>query len=242
MIHYAIPSHARADRIERWALTALAGAGIIPEQVTVFVTPGQEAAYRQAISWGCEVVTGGHGLGAQRRAIDAHYGEGALVVQLDDDIRQVVRRMNEKQLTPVTDLHAEAIDAFALCTQVGARLWGVYPTLNAAWMKARSRVGLSFICGGLFGHVVDPALPVTLDQKEDFERTLLYFEADGAVVRQEWLGMRTSMYNPGGMQAEGHPDRAELNAHAVRALRERWPRHVRVARRTGKAGQELRLV
>lgn len=239
---YAIPSHARADRVNRWGLRALAEAGVPAERVRLFVTPSQVADYRGQVDPGlcAEVLPGAYGLCAQHAAIDAHYGPGARVVQMDDDVRQVVRRANTRQLVQA-DLPAEAADAWALCDQLGARLWGVYPTMNAGWMKPRVRSGLVFVCGGLFGHVVDPACTVELGQKEDYERTLRYWQADGTVLRVEWLGLRTSMYQPGGLQADDQPDRAEANAQAVAWLQARWPAQVRLAARRGKAGAEVRL-
>lgn len=243
-VHYAIPSHARAEKISGWSLRALADAGVPAADVHVFVNEPEHDDYARHMDPGLygSLELGALGLGAQRRAIDAHYGDGARVVQLDDDLNAVMRRANERQLEKVPDLPAEVADAFALCADIGARLWGVYPTLNAGWMKPRVRSGLVFVCGGLFGHVVDQACSVTLDQKEDYERTLRYWSADGVVLRVEWLGMRTSMYRPGGMQAEGQPDRGELNEAAVGYLLGTWPGVVRKATRVGKAGTELRLL
>lgn len=242
-VRYAIHSHARADRINRWSLRALADAGVSPADVDVFVAAAERDQYRRAMDPGlyAELLPGAPGLTEQLTAIDHHYGQGAKLVQLDDDLGGIVRRANEKRLEPVTDLPAEVADAFALCADVGARLWGVYPTANAGWMKARVRSGLVFVCGGLFGRVVDLDLAVQLGQKEDYERTLRYWCADGVVLRVEWLGLRTAMYRPGGMQADDQPDRGALNAEAVRYLTARWPDLVAVAKRTGKAGAELRL-
>lgn len=244
MIHYAIPSHDRPTTINDATLRMLAGAGVDRDQVSVFVHPGELSTYQGAVDQGlaADIVPGGLGLAAQRNAIARHYGDGAHVVQVDDDIRQVVRRANDRLLEPVIDLPDEVATAFGYCRQVGARLWGVYPTVNAGWMKARCRFDLTFICGGLFGSVIDQALPTFLDQKEDYERSLRYWHADGAVVRVEWLGIRTRMYGAGGMQAPGQPDRAVANEQAVRWLADTWPGNVRKVKRVGKAGTEIRLV
>lgn len=242
-VRYAIPSHARADRINRWSLRALADAGVPAADVDVFVAPDELPEYSKAMDRSLygRLLTGALGLQRQHRAIECFYGDGARVVQLDDDLGGIVRRANERKLEPCTDLPAEAADAFALCADIGARLWGVYPTANAGWMKPRVRTGLVFVCGGLFGRVIDTSLSVELGQKEDYERTLRYWSADGVVARVEWLGMRTAMYRPGGLQAADQPDRGELNEQAVRYLLHRWPQQVRKAARVGKAGTELRL-
>lgn len=242
----AVPSRGRPARIATCTLAALRDGGVPPERVRVFVAPDEVETYRaQLDGLGlCRgVVAGGDDLRAQRVAISEFYGDGARVVQIDDDMRAVVRRVNERRLAKVEgDLAIEFEQAFDLAAAAGCRLWGVYPTANAGWMKPRTRQGLSFICGGLFGHVVDTGMPHVLSQKEDFERTLRYWQADGAVLRVEWLSFRSTMYAPGGMQAPGQPDRREANEAAVTWLLQQWPAVVRVSPRTNKnIGRELRL-
>lgn len=242
--HIAIPSHARAGQVNGWALRALADGGVPRDRVQVFVSADELDTYRRHVDPGlaAAVVPGRVGLAAQRAAIADHYGDGAHVVQLDDDVRAVVRRRNQRKLDPLPDLHSEIVDAFVAAAALGARLWGVYPVPNAGWMKPRVAAGLLFCWGSMFGHVVDTSMPHHLDQKEDYERTLRYWDADGVVARVEWLSVRTRMYGPGGMQADDQPDRAEANERAVAWLMATWPDHVRRARRVGRCGTEVRLV
>ena len=244
--HIAIPSHARAGRdgLNKKALRAVANGGVAPDRVRVFVAPDELDTYRRLTDPGlcAEVVPGALGLAAQRRAIASYYGPDARVVNIDDDVSAVVQRLNQRKLAPVADLHSEIINAFAAADAVGARLWGVYPVPNAGWMKPRVATGLLFCWGSMFGHVIDPDIRVHLDQKEDYERTLRYWKLDGVVARVEWLSVRTRMYAPGGMQADDQPDRAEANEAAVAWLLATWPDHVRVAKRRGKCGTEVRLV
>ena len=242
----AIPSHARAGKngLNKRALRALADAGINPHRVRVFVAADELDTYRRLTDPGlcAEVVEGRPGLNAQRMAIDQFYGDGASVVQVDDDVSKVVQRQNERKLVPVADLHGEIVNAFHAAHAIGARLWGVYPVPNAGWMKHRVAAGLLFCWGSLFGHVVDTSMLIHCSQKEDYERTLRYWAADGTVARVEWLSVRTRMYAPGGMQAPDQPDRSEANEASVAWLMANFPGHVRVAKRVGKCGTEIRLV
>lgn len=242
-IFVAVPSHARAGQINDKALSALAEGGVPSEIVRVHVAAAELDTYRRYVDPGlcAEVVPGALGLAANRRAIGRHYGDGARVVQIDCDVRQVVARANDHLLVPVPDLLGTFVDCFAGAALAGARLWGVYPVPNALWMKPRIRTGLSFCWGSLFGHVVDDDLSPTLDQKEDYERTLLYWQADGTVARFEYLSVRTTMYAPGGMQAEDQPDRAAANEAAVDELLARWPDRVFVKPKRGQVGREIRL-
>lgn len=241
----AVPSHARADKVNRQALTALANAGVDPERVRVFVAPDELDTYRAAVDPGlaCEVLPGALTLRAQRSAIEAWHGDGARLVQMDDDVRAVVGLGADGKLTTEVDLSAAADDAFEQLAATGSRLWGVYPVPNAGWMKERVRWGLVFCWGSLFGQVVDLSLPLVLSQKEDYERSLRYWEAHGPCARLEWLSVRTTMYAPGGMQAEDQAPRDEANEAAVDYLLEEWPAYVRVnKRRRSAVGREVLLL
>jgi hypothetical protein len=83
------------------------------------------------------------------------------------------------------------------------RLWGIYPVLNPLFMKKRVKLGLNYIVGAFWGviNTHEPGMEVSLDDKEDFERTLKFYMADGNVVRLEAYSLKTSYYStPGGMQ------------------------------------------
>ncbi len=241
----AIPSHARADKLNGWALRALADAGVPPDNIGVFVTEDERDAYAAALDPGlyASLELGALGLHRQRAAIEDFYGDGARLIQCDDDVRGIVKRANARQLEPCPDLLAEATEAFTICSAVGARLWGVYPVANAGWMKARINTGLLFCWGSLFGQVVDTSIRTELQQKEDYERTLRYWSADGVVIRVEWLSVRTRLYSPGGLDSDDLPDRVKANETEVAYLRTHWPDNVRINRgRVGARGQtEIRL-
>lgn len=98
--HIAIPSHARAGRdgLNKKALRAVADGGVHPDRVRVFVAPDELDTYRRLTDPGlcAEVVPGALGLAAQRTAIAVYYGDGTQVVQIDDDVSRVVRRVNQR--------------------------------------------------------------------------------------------------------------------------------------------------
>lgn len=245
-VEWAIPSHARADRVNALTLRLLAERGVPATSVRLFVTPALVGDYRAAVDPGlvAEVVPGWHGVGAQHNGIASWYPEGTRLVHLDDDLTDVRARVNEKQTEPVADLGAMATDAFVTAGYVGAGLWGVYSILNPMFMKAAPRAGLWFCGGGLFGTVNTHAgwARVTLDQKDDYERTLRWWAHDGVVLRMDNIAFKTRMYGAGGMQAVDQPDRQAANEAAVQWLQAMWPGQVRRAKRVGKAGAEIRLV
>lgn len=245
-IQVAVPSHGRAATVGDKTLRLLADRGVPREQVRLYVTPDQLGWYQTEVDPGlcAEVLPGAYGLAAQRRHLALAYPEGTRLVQLDDDVTDVRERLNAKEHAPVADLADLFGEAFAAAATAGARLWGIYPVLNPMFMKARVRTGLAFCIGHLWGVVNthDPDLAVQLANKEDYERTLRFFTADGTVVRLEHVAAKTRMFGAGGLQAVDQPERGALNEAEVDQLLAWWPQHVRVAKRTSKVGRELRLV
>ncbi len=245
-VQVAVVSHGRADAVGQKTLRLLADRGVPPEVVRLYVTPNQLDAYLSAVDPGlvAEVLPGARGLAAQRRHVTLAYPEGTHLVQLDDDVTDLRRKVDDKEAEPVADAMAEFERGFAACTSHGARLWGVYPVLNPMFMKARIRSGLVFCIGHLWGviNTHDPERQVQLANKEDYERTLRYYQADGVVVRLDDVAARTRMFGAGGLQAEDQPDRSRLNRTEVMQLLAWWPQYVRVAKRRSKVGLEIRLV
>lgn len=245
-LQVAVVSHARADVVGAKTLRLLADRGVPRELVRLFVTPDQVAAYRQAVDPGlvASIEPGAFGLAAQRRHVTLAYPEGTHLVQCDDDLTDVVERLDDKHTRPVADLVQLFRFAFDACADHQARLWGVYPVLNPMFMKNRLRTGLAFCIGHLWGVVNshDPARATHLANKEDYERTLRYYHADGRVVRLEDVAARTAMFGKGGLQAPDQPERGALNRREVLQLREWWPQHVAIAKRRSKVGLEIRLV
>ena len=77
---------------------------------------------------------------------------------------------------------------------------------------------LRYIVGAVWGTVNthDTKLSVTLDDKEDFERTLKFYIRDGRVVRMENYAPDTNYYGEaGGMQVERTEKRVTESAHIL---------------------------
>lgn len=220
-LRWSIRSHGRADTVaDRTVATLLAG-GVDGDDVDLWATPDQIDDYRAAADHLVHVRPGGYGLDGQLRAMRDHYDDGQPVVYLDDDLTGVYRLAGD-DLELVDDLPALATEAFGLCAPVGASMWGIYPVPNPYFMSVRARVGLWFCIGQLQGAYNRKAEDYTLPDKDDYERSLRRWEADGAVVRLEDVCVRAGRIrkNPGGMQ---DLDRMRLNHESVDYLLARWP-------------------
>lgn len=236
----AIPSAGRAETLEAKTLALLARSGVDPADVDVWVPDDDSLrAYRAVIGHAWSIRVAPHdprdqnladvgvrpaGLGRARNTILDAYPRGTRLAMLDDDLAGVVERVDARTVRPVDDLAAWFDHMWAAASRHRAMLWGVYPVPNPYFMRRRVRLDLTYICGGLFGvHVHHRRCErVVLDDKEDFERSIRHYLADGRVLRQEQFALKTAGYTgPGGMQLSRTPERV---AAAARWLAATYPR------------------
>lgn len=176
-----------------------------------------------------KLIIGVKGLKNQRNYINNYYPEGYHIVEMDDDIDKivqlVVRKITKKTIKksqykiyktldkihktvnkttkPIENLDQFIKDAFKRCVSNGIFLWGVYPLANPYFMTETITNDLRFIVGPFWGminrHRED--LQLTIDEKENSERTLQNWVIDGTVLRFNNIGIETKYYkNKGGMQ------------------------------------------
>jgi hypothetical protein len=85
-------------------------------------------------------------------------------------------------------------------------------------MKDRVTEDLRYIIGSMWG-IINPgidALKVTLDDKEDVQRSIIMYVLDGGVLRFEQYTPVTAYYKePGGMQEERTKHRVDVSARAL---------------------------
>lgn len=204
----AVPSYQRAERCRDSTLAMLAGYEIDPARIIVFVANDAERdEYRATLVPGTygQIVVGVVGMRAIRNFIQQHYAQGTPVLNIDDDIYGLYQKVSDKKYQPLADLQLFATEAFEVTAKAGATLWGIYPVLNALFMKHSVTTDLRYVIGCFWGCYVQQgrAYTVTLDDKEDYERTLRHYLQDGVVARFNYVAPKTRYYEePGGMQVE----------------------------------------
>lgn len=206
----AIPSYHRPRRIAETTLPLLQRGGVDMSRVTVFLTDGEELeAYRPTIEqFGIAAVVGHDiGMAAAANHIARHYPVGTRLVRIDDDVSTIVRRVDDKTVTEVENI--PALFELGFREALGT-LWCVYPVANPFYMADRvRRSGLWYAEGCLFGYEVTRGEHelVTVDHGEDYERSLRFFTALGAVTRLDGYSFRSKFWEePGGMQETRTPE------------------------------------
>ena len=155
------------------------------------------------------------------------YPEGQKIFYMDDDISQIFQNFNNGKTLPkinkntydkkhnkllkLKNLHKFIESAFALAKKKKMDNWGVYPVENPYFMKPTTRkpedftsTYLSYIIGFMTGVINNKKAEIrTIDDKEDYERSIKYYLKDGGVLRFNNVTCRTNCYKePGGMQVE----------------------------------------
>lgn len=211
---FVIPSLSRIDTLKSKSLKVLRD---VPQnQIYIFVVKEEYETYRKNIDPLINVVIGPLGLHHMRNFISLYFPEGTKMVCLDDDIAQLcIMKENvlieDKKtaarypLYPLTDL-TFLDDAFKTLEETGLKFFGIYPVKNGYFMKTLpyKSTDLRFCVGTFWGCINSHDLTLHIEEKEDFERTLLYYKRDKGVLRFNTICADTKYYKEkGGLQSRG---------------------------------------
>lgn len=232
----AIPSYDRPEAIIGKSLKTLADGGVPSNLVHIFVANKEEEnRYKSAIPKNMygKIIVGKIGITEQRKFIINHYPENQQIVSIDDDVEGLYRKISDKELKKITDIHSFFKNAFSVLNEENLYIWGVYPVYNPFFMKNKTTTDLKFIIGTLYGFInrktksVQPSSKIK--EKEDYEQSIKYFIKDGGVIRFNDVTIKAKKHAPGGLGVtEG---RLEANRIAADYLAENYPGYVSVFHR-----------
>jgi hypothetical protein len=203
-----IPSYKRAKLCNDKTLTTLHKMNIEPNKIYVYVANKEEKEeYEKTLdkSFYNKLVIGIKGLAQQRQFIEEQWPKGKHIVFFDDDIESIDLKLSKLFKGKSLDYFFKY--AFDECKKMKSYIWGVYPVFNPFFRKDRDEISscLNYIIGAFYGVINRPKFkPIQLTltkengQKEDIERTILYFVEDGIVLRFNKVGFVTKYYGKSG--------------------------------------------
>lgn len=218
----AIPSYKRAETLRDKTLTLLAEYSIPAKKIHVFVANTEEyELYKQTLkkdSYGFLHIAK-PGMAAVRNFITQFFPVGKPIFNMDDDIRGCIEwsptaRRNER---PLKDLQAAITHGFQEARRTGFRLFGFYPVANGFFMKKGHTEDIRYIIGSVWG-IINPGkiLTVSIDDKEDYLRSVIMYILDGGVLRFNNISPQSAYYKEtGGMQETRTFARIERSAKAM---------------------------
>ena len=254
-----IPSYNRPELIQQKTLSLLKKHTIKSSHIVIFVANREQYdLYKSKIPKTLyhKLVIGVKGLKNQRNYISNYYPEGTHIVQMDDDLEKIVQlnvennennkntKKSKKTIEPISNLDTFIKKAFLLCNTNNIFLWGVYPLSNSHFMTNTITTDLRFIVGPMWGMINrhHPDLELTIDEKENTERTLQYWSMDGKVLRFNNVGIETKYYkNKGGMQNEGK-NRKEEALKSIQYLHNKYPTITKLHLSKKSGVPELKLI
>jgi len=211
----AIPSYQRSEYISgpNGTLTFLKKSGYPNHLIHIFVASEEEAnLYKYLTEY--KIIIGTVGLAKQRNFITDYFDDGETILSMDDDIKGV------------KIINGSFIDLITKGVQSNAPLWGILPNDDGRKMIADvTTTHLTHILGSLFLYKVNKNIRITINEKEDFERSILYFKQYGSVSRYKGAGTMTAYaQTAGGLQQEG---RGLRMLEEIKYLHELYPEYIR---------------
>ena len=218
----AIPSYKRANTLKDRTLKLLNSYKIDPTKIHIFVADlEQKNIYEDVLNKKDyhKIIVGEPGIKNIRNFMPKYFKQGQYIFYMDDDIYNIFECVNhvdksnkkENKLIKLKSLKDLINKGFRLSTKSGLTNWGVYPVHNPFFMKSTSKklsdyIGtkLCYIIGFLTGVVNDQKSEIrTIDDKEDYERSIKYYLKDNGLLRFNNVTCDTKCYKePGGMQVE----------------------------------------
>jgi hypothetical protein len=200
----AIPSYKRSETIKKKSLRILDEQNIDINRVTIFVADkDEEKIYKKSLGNKYKIVVGVPTIGEQRNFIENYYNEGERVIMMDDDLDGIFLK-NESKLKPINSLEEEfIIKGFDLCEEKNAKFFGLYAAANGYFMKYRVYKKLCYICGGIFGVIIehDPFLKRRTNHGEDYEYSIRQYIKNKIVIRFDYITIKSKFFKEeGGLQ------------------------------------------
>ena len=243
-----IPSYKRPEGCRDKSLAVLREYNIPKDQIVVVVANAEEKVAYEAVldpKTYKEILVGVPGLANVRNWIFNHFPKGQKLVSCDDDINGFIEyttttKRHERRLRSLKDVIRRG---FSECEKAKCSHWGLYPTPNGFFMKPTVSTDLKFIIGN-FGGFINPGKEVMIEisegEKDDYERTIKFFQRDGAVVRLNFVAAKTSVYKtPGGLQMG---NRLKKEQRTVKGLMKKYPGWIKLNPTRKSKMPEIRLI
>ena len=217
----AIPSYKRSDTIASKTLKFLHTSGYPASRIHIFVATYDEfEKYKDALDkdlYG-EIIIGMTGLKEQRNFITSFYKEDEIIIQMDDDVKTIKSDLPFLTIVEIGMGHLEYRNA---------GLFGIMPNDDRRRFKDATTKHLTHILGSFFMMRVHRNINITHTEKEDMERSILYFKRYGQVLRYQNAGVCTTYCKgKGGLQAD--KDRATNIKAGIQNLITLYPEYCKV--------------
>lgn len=227
----AIASYNRPKTLKNKTMNLLQKNNIDPKKVHIFVANNKEKKeYENTLDKNSynKIIVGKKGIKNIRNFMPKYFKEGQKIFYIDDDIYKLFKAYNNdkgkvinkidknydrkyNRLREENNLDEIIKQGFDEAKKRGYDNWGIYPIENPYFMKPTSKnpddyisENLTYVIGCFNGVINNRKAEIrTVDDKEDYERSIKYYMKDGGILRLNNVCVRTYYYKePGGMQVD----------------------------------------
>jgi len=201
MYKLIIPSFKRHKTLKEKTLNYLLQTNIPSKNIFIYVANEEEKIiYKDYLDSNtyADIVVGKRGIPQQRNYIQKTHKIGEHIFMLDDDLKSISTKVNNKKLMQIQDLEDFINHAFKMCNKNKVRYFGTYPVDNPFFMKNNISFDLKYIVGNVIGVINNHDVlrdegeecKARLDYtagKESHEMTIKYFLADKGIGRFNYV-------------------------------------------------------
>lgn len=233
----AIPTYKRPIDCQR-TLRLVNKQGLL-KITTLFVVESEYDAYVEECAKAklvpSKIVIGKLGLAAQRQFIYDYYDEDTCIFMMDDDIEDII---DADKNSALPDMNHYIKYGFQLCKKNNCRLLGLYPDCKPFFMKETWSSDLKICVNSAYGIIKSGINPYKIDDEnlglyQDLYRSCAYFEADGKVIRLNFISPKTDT-------REIVEDQSNLLTSAL-LLKSKYPQWVTLYTHTKDGVPEIRI-
>eukprot|EP01050_Picozoa_sp_SAG11_P028978 SAG11_NODE_7975_length_1074_cov_94.495385_1_plen_264_part_10 len=182
------------------------------------------------------VIKGGQEIVDKRNGIIKHFKVGDKIVEMDDDIKNVIYIPEKK---PISSFQAFVQENFLKLKPYRTGMWGLQA--NTRPPPNNALLGDAFgmrSCVVLVGYINDHSVHLTMKEKEDYQRVLIYHSNGKPILKRKDYGIDTKYWdNPGGVGADHTMSQRIVRQNKAAALlKEQYPDLINLMkpRETGK--------
>jgi len=221
MYKIIVPSFKRHKTLKDKTLNYLSKTNVDKNNIYIYVANEEEKKiYQENLdknTYG-QIVVGKRGIPQQRNHIQKTHEIGTWLFMIDDDIKKLSEKINDKKLVDLIDLDGFIKNAFSLCAKRNIRYFGTYPVDNPFFMKKNVSFDLKYIVGNVIGIINNHDVLRDEGQeckaranytagKESHEMTVKYYIADKGIGRFNYIAPTTEYWKgEGGHQVSRNQD------------------------------------
>ena len=240
-----IPSYQRSSSINDKSLKTLYESGYLPAEIDLFVANEDEYDnYRAVVHSDINIIVGCKGLKNIRNFIFNYYDQGEHLLCLDDDIESIkILDPDSESLNTAIDFTDIVKQGFAECEKHSLKLFGLYTCCNPRFMSNSKEItrDYKFIIGNFFGVINCKNMNlVTVDDIDDYERSIRSFQLYGGSIRLNHVAAKTKfLKNEGGAQAD--VNRIDKINQSIVDLQDKYPNMFYLKKKKSGTGKSLML-